>query len=500
MTKKVFIENDSELQEIDHLMEEAVNPSSKEEFKYELRQWITAFGAIVAALLAGVTAGFSAILIPQLEFNSSFTQYNESFVNNFNNITIETTSQKSWLGFSATILLAPGCWLSGLLIEKLGRRMTHLVSTPLYFLSWLTITISSSFTILIIGRVFSGLFMGLLAPASPVYIAETTNPRLRGILLGCISVAACSGNLLAHATGTWLHWRLASLWCGSLNIICFIICFLSPESPTWFLKRGNIENALRSWKYLRGPNCVEEFELLKKAHAPGALEKRQLETLDWSSRSFLKPLGIVCLVFFTSQCSGVNAITFYSVDIFRQVANPEGAFMWTLLTDVVRIFVACLTCWLIKRVSNRGLALISGSGTAIVLFALTIVQYYDIGNPWTPVILLIVYNVGSFIGLVPLSWMLCGELFPMKYKGLGSGLTSGFGFLCLFLVVLATPYMFEYFFAYGTFFIFGCVATVGTAMLFFFLPETRGKTLLEIERSFDKCDSKLKNGYQASVL
>ncbi|XP_051170751.1 uncharacterized protein LOC127287711 [Leptopilina boulardi] len=139
-SEKEIVENVSAMQEIDQLMGGEVNLiTSKEEFKYELRQWITAFGAIVGAILAGVTGGFSAILIPQLEFNSSFTDTN-FFRENFNDIKIETISQKSWLGFSGALLLAPGCWLSGLMLEKLGRRMTHLVITPFYFLSWLTIT------------------------------------------------------------------------------------------------------------------------------------------------------------------------------------------------------------------------------------------------------------------------------------------------------------------------------------------------------------------------
>lgn len=506
--EKQFVENDvSAMQEIDHLMAGELYPDPpREEFKYELRQWFTAFGAIIGSILAGVTGGFSAVLIPQLDVNSTLfnnTNFTKNLFESFEEITIQTTTQKSWLGFSGALLLAPGCWLSGLLIEKLGRRMTHLVIIPFYFLSWLTISVSPNFSILVFGRLFTGFSMGLLAPACPVYIAETTNPRLRGILLGCISVAASFGNLLAHSTGILLHWRMASLCCGSLNIICFILCFFSPESPTWFLKKGKIEKASTAWKLLKGPDFHKEFQALKFAHAPKYLQQKK--TKDWMKiitlKSFLKPLGIVCLLFFTAQCCGVASITFYSVDIFTQVSDPKGAFMWTLITDLVKVSVSGFSCWLIKRVSNRGLALFSGFGTALVLFILAGVQYYDVGNPWTPVVLIIAYNIASFIGLVPLSWMLCGELFPVAYKGLGTGLTSGFGFLCLFLVVLLAPYMFEYFLAYGTFFIYGCIAAVGTSVLFFYLPETRGKTLLEIELSFKKTksDLKLKNKYETNV-
>ncbi|XP_033231074.1 facilitated trehalose transporter Tret1-like isoform X1 [Belonocnema kinseyi] len=500
-------------QDVQNLMAGESNPDPPEDnsnLKYQLRQWFTALGAIIGAILAGMTGAYSAVLIPQLEKNAAienFTQeYNiqnstfmTSFLENFAAITIETTGEKSWLGSSAALLLAPGCWMSGFMIEKLGRRMTHIVTAPLYFLAWFIVTISPNMITLIIGRLLCGLCMGLLGPACPVYIAETTNPRLRGILLGCISVAASTGNLLAHAAGTWLHWRLASLFCGSFNILCFVICILSPESPTWYLKKGRIEDALDAWRFLRGSTNSKEFEKLKVAHAPGFSQKASSgikskiddeKDYTWKdimvSKSFLKPLGIVCLLFFTAQCCGVNAITFYSVTIFVEVAGREGAFMWTLILDVVRVLVCGLTCWLIKRHSNRGLALGSGLGSAAVLILLAIVQFFEIGKPWAPVSLLFVYTFTAFVGLVPLSWMLCGELFPMSYKGLGTGLTSGFGFLCLFSVVMTSPYMFKYLLAWGTFLAYGCVAATGTFLLFCYLPETRGKTLLEIERSFDK--------------
>ena len=514
--------NVSLAQEVKHLMAGELDPEPPEdngELKYQLRQWFTASGAIIGAILAGMTGAYSAVLIPQLEANTIIkgtivqdSQFGNStfsssaeFLDVYSRIIIDTTSQRSWLGATGALLLAPGSWLSGFMMEKIGRRMTHLVTTPLYFLGWLIVTTSPNFIVLIMGRLLCGLCMGILGPACPVYIAEATNPRLRGILLGCISVAASAGNLLAHAAGTWLHWRLASLFCGSFNILCFLICFFSPESPTWYLKKGMIEEALISWRFLRGFKHMKEFENLKVAHAP-VLSKKNLpgekdkidngEELNWKNilmtKSFLKPLGIVCLLFFTAQCCGVNAITFYSVGILKQVSGPEKAFTWTLILDVVRLLVCGLTCWLIKRYSNRSLALASGMGTAVVLLLLSIMQFFDYGKPWTPVALLFICTFTAFIGLVPLSWMLCGELFPMSYKGLGTGLTTGFGFLCLFSVVMTAPYMFEYLLAWGTFLIYGCIAAGGTLLLFFYLPETRGKTLLEIERSFDAKNCEVK--------
>ena len=505
--------NVSSAQEVDHLMAGESDPVPLEgntQLKYQLRQWFTALGAIIGAILAGMAGAYSAVLIPQLKENSTFenvtADYNfenstviTNFWDNFAKITIQTTGQQSWLGSSAALFLAPGCWMSGFMMEKLGRRMTHIVTTPLYFLAWFIVTISPNMITLIIGRLLCGLCMGLLGPACPVYIAETTNPRLRGILLGCISVAASAGNLLAHAAGTWLHWRLASLFCGSFTILCFIICFFSPESPTWYLKKGRIEEALNAWRFLRGSTNSKEFEVLKVAHAPGFSQKDTSgiknkmddgKELNWKdimiSKSFLKPLGIVCLLFFTAQCCGVNAITFYSVSIFEEVAGRQGAFTWTLILDLVRLLVCGLTCWLIKKNSNRGLALASGLGTAVVLILLAIIQFFEVGKPWAPVSLLFLYTFTAFVGLVPLSWMLCGELFPMSYKGLGTGLTSGFGFLCLYSVVMTSPYMFKYLLPWGTFLAYGCIAAAGTFLLFCYLPETRGKTLLEIERSFDK--------------
>lgn len=129
---------------------------------------------------------------------------------------------------------------------------------------------------------------------------------------------------------------------------------------------------------------------------------------------------------------------------------------------------------------------ICGFGVAVTLLSLSASLTFDIGRPWIPVILLVTYVALLPLELTPISWLLCGELFPRKFRGLDSGLTSGFGFTRFFVVIKTMPAMIELIKPEGTFAIYGSVALIGTGALYFVLPETKNKTLQEIQISFNK--------------
>lgn len=166
----------------------------------------------------------------------------------------------------------------------------------------------------------------------------------------------------------------------------------------------------------------------------------------------------------------------------------------TNLIDIVRALMSLVACYLLKRFSRRALAVSSGIGTAISLGALSgfliAVQNNLIPSThltWIPILCLISYICWISTGLVPLPWVMIGEVFPASSRGIGSGISSTFGFMCLFLVVKTSPGMFNGLGAAGTFGIYGCVALFGSLFLYIFLPETRNRTLADIEES-------LKNG------
>ncbi|XP_071573020.1 facilitated trehalose transporter Tret1-2 homolog [Temnothorax nylanderi] len=462
--------------------------------KLRLRQSFTALGPLLGVCVTGMSSGYSAILLPQLKTistNDSESLSSESA--SADHFGVLSTDQESWIAAAVTLLVAPGCWTGGFVAEKLGRKTSVILLFPVYFISWLIIAFANSIDVLIAGRLLSGYCAGVLAPIFSIYVSETTDPQLRGVLLGAVSLTLSAGILACHAMGTWLHWRTTAYISGVLPVICWILSVYSQESPLWLLGKGKIENARRSWIYLRGEESLEEFSLLETDRlaeiSAKRIEKRSLLRSfrkTWSSRSFLMPFSIVCLYFFIMQFSGTNVMTFYCVEMLTDVSGPAYAYLITLIVDVIRLIFAVLVFVFLKICRRRTVMLISGFGAAITMLSLSACLTFDIGRPWSPMILLITYVGLLSMGLFFLPWMYCGELFSRKHRGFGSGLASSFNFACLFVVIKTMPLMMEFVKPEGTFAVYGTVALVGTSVLYFVLPETKNKTLQEIQMSFGK--------------
>lgn len=461
--------------------------------KFYLRQLLTALGPLMGISVAGMANGYSAILLPQLKSissNGSESLFESANADHFGMLSID---QESWIAAAVVLPVAPGCWTGGFMAEKLGRKTSVMLLFPVYLVSWLIIGFANNVEVLIAGRLLSGYCVGVLASIYPIYVSETSDPLLRGVLLGAISLTLSFGILACHAMGTWLHWRTTAYICGVLPVICWIVCIYSQESPLWLLGKGKIEEAKRSWLFLRGEESFEEFSLLESARlteiSRKKIEKRSLlHSLrkTWSSRYFLKPLSIVGLYFFIMQFSGTNVMTFYCIEMLADVSGPAYAYLIMLVVDTIRLIFAVLVCVLLKTCRRRIMTFISGFGASITMLSLSACLTFDIGKPWSSIILLVTYVGLLTLGLMPLPWMLCGELFSMKHRGLGSGLTSGFGFICFFVVIKMMPFMMEFIKPEGTFAVYGSVALFGTSALYFVLPETKNKTLQEIQIFFDK--------------
>ncbi|KYN33049.1 Facilitated trehalose transporter Tret1 [Trachymyrmex septentrionalis] len=460
-------------------------------FKLYLRQLLTISGQLIGLCVTGMSFGYSAILLPQLErisTNNVESSFESANTDHFGVLSID---QESWIAASTLLPIAPGCCTGGFMAEKLGRKTSVMLVFPVYLIGWLIIGFANSVEVLIAGSFLCGYCVGVLAPIYSIYVSETSDPLLRGILLGAGNLTLSVGILACHAMGTWLHWRTTAYICGVLPVICWIVSVYSQESPLWLLRKGKFEEAKRSWIYLRGEESLEEFsplETIRLAEISGKrIKKRSLlqsQKRMWTSRYFLKPLSIICLYFFIMQFSGSNVMTFYCVGMLVSVSHSPYTVM--LIIDTIRLIFAILMCVLLKTCRRRTVTFISCYGTVIILLSLSVCLTFDIGKPWSFVILLVAYIILVSLGLTTLPWMLCGELFPRKYCEFGSGLATSFNYICMFIVIKTMPLMMEFMQFEGTFAVYGIVTLIGSSVLYFILPETKNKTLQEIQIYLNK--------------
>lgn len=397
----------------------------------------------------------------------------------------------------AALPMAVGCILGGIIMERYGRRAAHLVLNVPLIIGWVAIALATNLPCILFGRFITGLSVGLLGPPASVYIGETSGPRYRGFLLAGVSLAIAVGILISHVLGTFLSWKLTAAICGIFPVISFVSSYLAPESPSWLLSKDRLDEASHSFQWLRGcdQESVREFESMVESRR----NVTHSSSYSWESikenirrPAFLKPMGILLGFFFTMQFAGINALAFYSVTIMKQtIGEGVNEYLAMIIIDVVRFCMSVLACVLLRTTGRRPLAMVSGIGTAVCLLTLSIYLYVAAENQSImqmsaiPMTLLIGFICFVSVGIVPLPWCMTGELFPLALRGLGSGIVSSFNFLCFFVVVKTAPLLFLNIGMEGTFFIYGIIALVGTFFLMLCLPETKNRTLQEIETSFD---------------
>ncbi|XP_050091433.1 facilitated trehalose transporter Tret1-like [Anopheles aquasalis] len=457
------------------------------------RQMLAASGPIVSSAAAGMTNGFSAILLPQLQQPDS-------------RLTI-TEEQSSWIASMAPLPMAAGCIIGGLLMERFGRKSAHLLLNVSFAIGWCALSMAQSYPQILIGRFITGFSCGLVGPPASVYIAETSDPRYRGILLAGVTFAVSGGILLAHLFGTFFRWQTAALLCSLFMILAYLLMLVSPESPSWLLGRGELQRAEAAFRWLRGygPESCNEFEAMvarstvgrsqeKVSSEGGARSQQEAEqaTSPYRRREFLMPLVTLFVFFATMQFSGVNIVAFYSISLMRTTIGSDGLneYLAMLIVDLVRVFTSLLACVLLRSVGRQPLAMASGIGTTVSLIGLSIFLYFQTSIPLyrnyssLSLIFLISYIVFVGIGLFPLPWCMTGEIFPVVTRGLGSGLTSSFNFVCFFAVIKTGPTLFAAVGTNGTFLVYGVISLLGTLLLYVLLPETKNRTLAEIEDQF----------------
>lgn len=404
--------------------------------------------------------------------------------------------------------MAFGCLLAGFLMDRFGRKMTILICNVPFVVGWCIISMSKCITWLLIGRILTGFCVGVLSPTGPMYLSEITAPKYRGFFLASITFDVALGILSTHALALYCTWDVNAIICGCLPFIGYIVTAFVPESPAWLLKRNLIVEACHAYRWLRGcdETATKEFESMVDAHTKAVQSQcdevhnesnanHHFHPIDHLSKlialkSFNTPLIILSVYFATLQFSGVNAVIFYTVTILKDSLGANiNEYVATLVIDAVRLVAALIACVAVKNVGRRPLTIFSGSSTAICLFALSYYMHLSDGDALKnyvsiPLGLFVVYTLVLSIGINPLPWCLTGELFPIRFRAIGSAFVTFFNFLCFFTVVKVSPIYFRLYGGSTIFFFYGMLTSIGTVFLMAFLPETKNKSLQEIEDNY----------------
>lgn len=453
-----------------------------ERFSPITRQVFALIGAVVGFLAGGLSVGHTSIILEQLESNTTTIPI--------------TLDESSWIASMTALPIPICCFLGMYLMERYGRWTAMMISFFPGILGWVVIAAANNVTTILVGRFILGVSAGIKVPSGNIFLCEISDPKIRGVLMTMGAVSFSLGILIAHLLGVFISWKLLAALAAIFPLIGFIILLFCPESPAWLLKNGRLAESEKSFKWYRGTEteAMAEYETMLKKQNCGDVDKFSWTTIKENAlkASFIKPLVIIIISFFVMQFSGKNNLAFYSVSIMKNtVGEGINEYLATIVLDSVRVVMMIASCFIVQKVGRRPLMLVSGTGTAVCLLAITSYLYMAASNQyiksmgWIPLTLLIGYICFISIGLYHLPWCMKGELLPLSMRSFGSGIASFWNFVLFFVVVKTGPAMFQEFGDAGAFLFFGLVVFFGTIYFYFYLPETRNKTLQEIEDEFN---------------
>ena len=397
-----------------------------------------------------------------------------------------------WAASSLLVGCAAGAAVAGWLGDRLGRKWSLVLCGALFAVSSVFSAIPNTLEQFAWARFAGGVAIGAASILSPVYIAEISPERLRGRLVALYQLAIVVGILMVFfvnfeiqrlgdiAWNTHIGWRwmFASLTIPSLAFCGLMLCV--PESPRWLMKVGRCAEARAVLRRVVDETAAER-EIGQIASALNQEEGRWHELFAPGYRRALT-VGVLLAVF--SQFSGINAIMYYAPVLFEAAGcATDSAFLQTVIIGLTNLAFTFVAIWFVDRAGRKPLLI---AGTITQTAALAFVGWTFYRNEHGPLLLVgILAFVAAFaMALGPITWIVNSEIFPTKLRGRAMAVAIVLLWLADFLVIQTLPRLRESVGLAATFWAYGFFSLLTVVFAIFMVPETKGRTLEEIEASW----------------
>jgi sugar porter (SP) family MFS transporter len=410
-----------------------------------------------------------------------------------------------WANSCALIGCFFGAMLTGTLSGRVGRKHLLMISALIFIASSLGNALAGNFTSFIAWRMIGGLAIGLASNLSPMYIAEIAPSSMRGRLVSVNQLTIVVGVLLAQLIN-WLvvidlpegateevirgSWYGQSAWRWMFGItavpsaLFLLATLLVPESPRWLMGKGRTGEARKVLEKIGGEAYADEAlaEIQKSVHAEKDRENVSIRELFSPSLRPVLVLGIVLAVF--QQWCGINVIFNYAEEIFSSagysLSNVLQNIAWTGSVNLVFTFVALGT---VDRMGRRPLMIGGSIGLALVYSALGWCYFSQVTG--LPVLLLVLAAIACYaMSLAPVTWVVISEIFPNRVRGKAMSVAIMSLWAACFILTYTFPILNKHLGASGTFWLYAGICVAGAIFIWIKLPETKGKSLEQIENDW----------------
>ncbi|XWS13984.1 hypothetical protein CRYUN_Cryun36dG0085200 [Craigia yunnanensis] len=393
-------------------------------------------------------------------------------------------------GSILTIGAMLGAVTSGQIADLIGRKGAMRLSAIFCIAGWLAVYFSKGALSLDVGRFSTGYGIGVLSYVVPIFIAEIAPKNLRGGLTTLNQLMIVTGSSVAFLIGTTIPWRALALTGLVPCIFLFVgLCFI-PESPRWLAKVGLNKEFQAALRKLRGKGADitrEAAEIQIYVETLQNLPKTRI--LDLFQQKYIRSviIGVALMVF--QQFGGINGISFYASETFASAGLSSGK-TGTIAYACVQVPITVVGAMLMDKSGRRPLIMVSATGTFLGCFLAGTSFYlkdHNLLSEWVPILAVggvLIYIASFSIGMGAVPWVIMSEIFPINIKGVAGSLVV----LVNWLGAWAVSYTFNFLMSWsssGTFLLYSGFSVMTVLYVAMFVPETKGKTLEEIQASIN---------------
>ena len=400
-----------------------------------------------------------------------------------------TAVQTGWIVGAVLYGGAVAILVTGFLADFFGRKKMIVVSFVIFILGVVWSTFAYSYTSLLIGRLIMGIGVGISAMLVPVYLSESIPAHIRGRAIACFQLFLTAGILLAYLVDIFFvkseNWRAMFGVLAIPGVILLIGSLFLPESPTWYFIKNKLEKSKKNLRKFHDDDnariILGEMQALRE-------EKKNDVNKSIFKKAYIVPFVIGLLIACLNQTTGINSVLQYAPIIFKHSGVHSTLLTVILGTGVtfINFIVTIIAITLIDKLGRKPLLIFSTAGVTISLIFLGIAFLIPADNLRVALLLLGMFGfiISYAIGCGVVVWLAMSELLPTSIRSMGIA-------ICLFCnsmlsSILATlfPVVQEHIGYSGLFFILAGFTLIYFIVAAFFLPETKGKTIEEIEEYF----------------
>lgn len=404
---------------------------------------------------------------------------------------------QGWVMSSALLGCLIGVVVSGILSDKYGRKFMMLLASLIFALSAFGTGAARTLEVFILFRIISGIGIGIASNISPMYLSEVSPPAVRGKFVAIYQLAIVLGILSAQIA----NWQIADpvlpgedmlnswngqtgwrwmLWAPAFPAILYLLLiFILPESPRWLISKASYNKATAIFTRIAGTDYATELVEEMKKTTSETLQKVKLSQLFRGKTFKIVLIGIVLAIL--QQWCGINVVFNYAQEIFTSAGYSVSDMLFNIVvTGIVNVVFTLVGMYTVDKWGRRSLMLMGTTGLTFIYLLLGGGYYFQLEG-FIMLILVVLAIAVYAMTLAPVTWIVIAEIFPTKFRARGMALSTFALWSASFLLTYTFPLLNSSLGASGTFWLYGVICLLGLFFIKMNLPETKGKSLEEIE-------------------